>query len=412
MAIFKDKYKTNIRSKVCSAIKSRQIIEFYYHGVDLWVEPFCLGIVQSDKADNEDLLCYQVGSYGELAEAVGWKLYRASEMKSLRTTDRVFSIDRPWFDLDNIIWKTIYCCVSKDGYDEIEPKKSDEHLTPSDVSEIKLRKNTEVDVELKKSKEPFTQSDDHAIKLDIPTDVDVKPEKPRRLFTPSYIRMIKLSRKLNHNKNISGDFYFHPTERKIVVKSIDLSLPNTLCEVNRRPISRLNEKNRQFCEKRWIEAYLINQAKHNDWKLKLEKNEYEFLLYQLKFRRGFIKGERQEKILDMLLYNDEKQCLVVLELKIQSDISVMNTTNIELADLVTKLKAVAETGEIAEAFGLGEIKGIFAYLVWPENDMKHDFGKYGLIEFEKIENPWELYKERGKDLEVRFNSKKGAFNLL
>ena len=90
----------------------------------------------------------------------------------------------------------------------------------------------------------------------------------------------------------------------------------------------------------------------------------------------------------------------------------MNTVNIEMGDLVTKLKAAVETGEIADAFGLEEIKGILAYFVWPKTDIKHDLGKFGLIEFDGIENPWEQYKESGKDLEIRFNSKKGAFNLL
>lgn len=415
MFIFRVKDKTNIQSKICSAIKSRQIIEFFYHGMDLLVEPYCLGIVMSDKADNEGLLCYRVDSYGELGESLGWKLCRASEINNLRITDKAFSSDRPVYRLDNLRWKTIYCCVSQDWYDEVEPKKSDEPLTPCDFSEKEISTNIE----------PFTQSDAHAIKhsaitfgdahatkLDTITDVDVERAKLRKMFTRSYIRMIKLSRKLNQNKNISGDIYFHPTERKIIVKSIDLGLPNTLCEVNNRPKARLNERNIQYRGKRWVEAYLIKQAKNNNWNLKLQKNEYRFLLSQLKFRRDIRKGERQGKILDLLLFNDKKQYLVVLELRSQADISVMNIANIELTDLITKIKIAIETGEIAEAFGLEEIKGIFTYLVCPRTDTKPDLGKYGLIEYDKIEKPWELYKESGKDLELRFDSKKGAFNLL
>lgn len=61
--------------------------------------------------------------------------------------------------------------------------------------------------------------------------------KPKVLFTPSYVRLIKLARELNENVKISGDLYFHPSEKKkrIVVKTIDLSLLNPLCEVNSKP---------------------------------------------------------------------------------------------------------------------------------------------------------------------------------
>ena len=377
--------KTSMKETICSAIDCRQVINFYYRAGIRSVEPFCLGVIMP--GDNELLLCYQVSGYSEFGGVVGWKLFRFSEIYNLEITSEHFTGIRPGYNPDDLFMTTIYCHVSTNMYDDIEPKKSQEPFTqPSDVSMIKLGTNT---------------------------DADVEPKKSRKLFTSSYIRMIKLARKLNHNKKISGDIYFHPTERRIVVKSIDLSLPNPFCEVNRRPGARSSEKNRQYWEERWIEAYLINQAKNNDWKLKLQKNEYRFLLSQLKFRRDISKGERQGKILDLLLYNDEKQYLLVLELKSQANASVLNTAKSELGDYVTKLKEVIKTGDIAEAFGLKkEIKGIFVYLVWPKTDAEYNLGKYGLIEFDSIENPWERYKESGEDLEIRLTSEKGAFNLL
>ncbi|MFC1902029.1 hypothetical protein ACFLX3_03795 [Chloroflexota bacterium] len=412
MSIFKAKAKTEKRMVICSAVKSRRIIEFYYHGGDRVAEPFCLGLVMSGDADNESLLCYQVGGYCEYGEPVGWKLYRVSEIEDLKIISEVFCSDRPGYDTDNLEMKTIYCCVSTDRHDEMEPKEAEKPFTPNNALKTEPGTNTDVHADLIKLKDLYTQHNFGAVEPSTNTDSGLKPEKARRLFTRSYIRMIKLSRKLNHNEKISGDIYFHPMERKVIVKTTDLILPNTLCEVNSKSKARLNERNRQYWEKRWVEAYLINQAKNNNWKIKLEKNEYWFLLSQLKFRRDINKEERQGKILDLLLFNDDKQYLVVLELKSQANIPVMNAANIELGDIVTKLKAVVETGEIAEAFGLEEIKGIFAYLMWPKTDIKPDLGKYGLIEFDKIENPWDLYKESGKDLEVRFNNKKGAFNLL
>ena len=425
MFLFKVRDKTDILTRICSAMESRQIIEFSYHGVEIRAEPYCLGIVLTDKADNEGLLCYQVDIHSELEGAVGWKLYRASEISDLRITNRVFSSDRAGYSLDNLRWKTIYCCISADKNDAVEPEILKEPSIDNLFHPVKDAIPANIDTEPEEPKEvpiptvvtgikhaTIKFADAHARKLDTTTETAVKVEKSRRLFTPSYIRMIKLSRKLNQNKNISGDIYFHPTERKIIVKSIDLNLPNTFCEVNTRPRAGLNERNRQLGEKRWLEAYLVNRAKHNNWNLELQRNEYRFLLSQLKFRRDVNKGEKKGKVLDLLLYDDEKKYLVAMELRSRADIAVMNTAHIELGDLVTKLKEVVETGDIALAFGLEEIKGIFAYLVWPKADVKHDLGKYGLIEFDRIESPWERYKESGKELEIRFSSEKSPSNLL
>ena len=112
------------RAMICSAIRSRRVIEFYYHGGYRTVEPFCLGLVMSGEADNESLLCYQVGGYSELREAVGWKLYRASEIENMEITSEQFSGDRPGYDPDSVDMVTIYCCVSPGKYDEGRVKEA------------------------------------------------------------------------------------------------------------------------------------------------------------------------------------------------------------------------------------------------------------------------------------------------
>ena len=100
------------RATICSAIKSRRVMEFFYHGGYRTVEPFCLGLVMSGDADNESLLCYQIGGYSELREPVGWKLYRASEIENMEITAEHFGGDRPGYDPDSVDMKTIYCCVT------------------------------------------------------------------------------------------------------------------------------------------------------------------------------------------------------------------------------------------------------------------------------------------------------------
>ena len=99
------------RAAICSSIKSRRIIEFYYHGGYRTVEPFCLGVVLSGEADNESLLCYQIGGFSELREVVGWKLYRASEMEDIEISREQFGGDRLGYDPDGVDMVTIYCSV-------------------------------------------------------------------------------------------------------------------------------------------------------------------------------------------------------------------------------------------------------------------------------------------------------------
>ena len=99
------------RATICGAIRSRRVIEFYYHGGYRTVEPFCLGVVLDTDADNESLICYQTGGFSELREVVGWKLYRASEMEDIEVLNEQFSGNRPGYDPDNIDMAVIRCYV-------------------------------------------------------------------------------------------------------------------------------------------------------------------------------------------------------------------------------------------------------------------------------------------------------------
>jgi hypothetical protein len=100
------------RAAICSAIRQKRPIEFYYHGGYRTVEPFCLGIVLKGDADNESLMCYQTGGFSDLREAVGWKLYRASEMEDIEVLKEHFTGDRPGYDLDHISMAKMICWVT------------------------------------------------------------------------------------------------------------------------------------------------------------------------------------------------------------------------------------------------------------------------------------------------------------
>jgi len=104
--------RERIRGTLWASIQARRIIEFCYHGGYRTVEPFALGIVRYGNADNESLLCYQIGGYSDLNETVGWKLYRTSEMEDISVSREQFSGDRPGYDPDKIDMVKIYCCIT------------------------------------------------------------------------------------------------------------------------------------------------------------------------------------------------------------------------------------------------------------------------------------------------------------
>ena len=118
------KAKTDARAAICAAISSMQLIEFHYHGGTRLVEPLCLGVVMSGDADNESLLCYQVGGYSEFGEAVGWKLFRYSEISDLKATGEHFPDIRPGYDPNHMGMATIHCSIPMNTIDGSEPEKA------------------------------------------------------------------------------------------------------------------------------------------------------------------------------------------------------------------------------------------------------------------------------------------------
>jgi len=107
----------NTKARLFAAINARRVVEFYYHGGYRTAEPFCLGVTLAGGADNESLLCYQVGGHSEYGGTVGWKLYRVSEISELEMTREKFSGDRPGYDLANPEMATIYGCIAPEKGD-------------------------------------------------------------------------------------------------------------------------------------------------------------------------------------------------------------------------------------------------------------------------------------------------------
>jgi len=122
--------RTDIKTTICSAIHSRHLIEFYYHGGFRLVEPFCYGEIAP--GDNEVLECYQVSGYSDFGELIGWKLFRVSEISSLEIAGEQFTGVRPEYNPYSSVMTTIYCCVSMDEECESAQVKSIERAQDID----------------------------------------------------------------------------------------------------------------------------------------------------------------------------------------------------------------------------------------------------------------------------------------
>jgi len=93
---------------ICTAIKTKSVIKFFYNGGIREVEPYCYGV---STADNDVLRGYQIGGYSKSGNTVGWKLYSVSNISQLTITDKHFASIRPDYKPNDSAMSTIYCNV-------------------------------------------------------------------------------------------------------------------------------------------------------------------------------------------------------------------------------------------------------------------------------------------------------------
>lgn len=136
------KNKTGIRTELCSAMSSRQVIRFYYHGGLRCVEPYCYGELAYH---TESLLCYQIHGHYEYGGPTGWKLFRASEITNLEVTPERFNPfrreDDTGYDSRFSLFESVDCRVVgdmalKDIAEELNFPEPDEGKMPDFINRL------------------------------------------------------------------------------------------------------------------------------------------------------------------------------------------------------------------------------------------------------------------------------------
>jgi hypothetical protein len=212
-----------------------------------------------------------------------------------------------------------------------------------------------------------------------------------RLFDNKLTKHVKAALQQNAETTASN-IYYHPREGGVLAKCIDVSCKKPLHDAgDPHPASSSPEK--------WLEAYLIRKAKANHWILDLDGHEFQFLYSQLQFR-----GTESDKPrpLDLLLFERDTACLVVMELKVNR---ALTTAKRELCYYCGRLNDSIIQSDLRDIFGLGKtIRGVKGYIVWPQKKQQgvedhNEYGPFGVFEY----TPWLDSNVLSKTLKVKFD---------
>lgn len=104
-------------STICSAIRERKRLRFYYNGMLREVEPYCLGIT---RAGNAVLRAIQVagatsaGRGDHPGAGLGFgKLWHVSKLERLEVTSDSFAADDPHYNPNDSAMARIHCRVER-----------------------------------------------------------------------------------------------------------------------------------------------------------------------------------------------------------------------------------------------------------------------------------------------------------
>jgi hypothetical protein len=95
-------------SDICTAIRSRKILEVYYDGGYRNLEPYCYGLGISG---NDLLRAYQLGEPHEPNRKIGWKLFKVEDFALIALTNNHFEARRTEYNPKDCAMKEIYCAV-------------------------------------------------------------------------------------------------------------------------------------------------------------------------------------------------------------------------------------------------------------------------------------------------------------
>jgi hypothetical protein len=95
-------------SRLCTAIRSRTLLEFDYEGMPRIVAPYCHGTTSKNV---EVLRAIQVGGASRSGGFGFGKLWHISKMQNVRNTSERFVPTDPNYNPDDSVMSRVHCCV-------------------------------------------------------------------------------------------------------------------------------------------------------------------------------------------------------------------------------------------------------------------------------------------------------------
>ena len=91
--------------RICTAIRSRNYLEFNYDGLPREIEPHAHGTSSTGK---EIVRGFQTGGKSS-SEPLGWRLWNVAKMKSFSVSDSTFIGTRPGYTRSDSAMHPVHC---------------------------------------------------------------------------------------------------------------------------------------------------------------------------------------------------------------------------------------------------------------------------------------------------------------
>jgi len=97
-----------MNQNICSAIRDKRIIAFYYDGGLRNIEPYCYGVT---KNSNEVLRAFQISGYSRSGNPKRWKLFSVSKISNLKILVEIFQGNRRDYNRNDPAMPRIFCRI-------------------------------------------------------------------------------------------------------------------------------------------------------------------------------------------------------------------------------------------------------------------------------------------------------------
>jgi hypothetical protein len=189
---------------------------------------------------------------------------------------------------------------------------------------------------------------------------------------------------VKNNDKETGDFYHCATQGDVTARYLDLKQPYVFCA------KRTNkEGNRQEYR---AQAYMIRQAKANNWQLQIKDEEGKNVDWILLDAERNFAGKGAHKKLDLLAYSETKKAYIVLELK--KDRNALPKAQVELGTYIQRMKDEVSGANIVYGKNVANDK-VFGYLIAPETpsgyNKNNDAFGFGVILFDHADDQKALF---------------------